>query len=245
MIRMLIPVALLLVGGTAAAQTAPVKQSAPAAAPIDPARLAAAERVVAQLVPSGIYQQMFDGVFNGMMDRMLGATGDLPLRQLAQMSGISEADAQALGDAKLHEVMDIYDPHWRERQSRMVKAFTAGMGGIMAKMEPMARAALSRAYAREFSLAELDDLNRYFATPVGAHYAARSLIIAMDPEMMKAMNELMPMMMAEMPQLIARAQAATKDLPPPRGKGDLSPAERKKLAELLGVDPETLEDPAS
>jgi len=45
--------------------------------------------------------------------------------------------------------------------------------------------------------------------------------------------------------LIKRAEEATADLPPERKKGDLSPAERKKLAELFGVDPETLKDDTS
>jgi hypothetical protein len=253
--RLLATAALLLAGiGSAHAQSnAPVPPSVtttavpakPVAAPADPARLAVAERVVARLVPQGVYKKIFDTVFTEMMDQMFGQLGDLPIGQVARLGGMDQAQAKALGDARIHEIMDLYDPAWRERQKRMMQAFAGGLGEVMVKVEPAARNALARAYAREFTVEELADLDRYFATPAGAHYAAQSLVIAMGPEMTKAMSEMMPEMMSAMPVLMQRAEEATADLPPVRKMDDLSPAERKKLAELLGVDPEKLEDDAS
>lgn len=241
--------ALLLAGiGTAQAQTAPAKpvvSAAPATAPVDPARLAVSQRLVARLVPEGIYKKLFDTVFNGMMDQIFGEVGEMPVAEIAKLGGLSQEQAKALGDAKMREVMEIYDPAWRERQKRMMQAFAAGMGDVMVKLEPAIRSALSRAYAREFTVDELTDLDRYFATPTGAHYAAQSLIIAMGPEMTKAMTDMMPEMMSAMPVLMQRAREATADLPPVRKLDDLSPTERKKLADLLGVDPEKLEDSTS
>jgi len=241
--RLSFAAALLFAGtGAAQAQTAPK----PAAlAPVDSARLAVAERVVTRLVPAGVYQTMFDTVFTEMMDQAFGQAGEMPVAQLARIGGISEDEVKALGDVKLREIVEIYDPAWRERQKRMMQVFAKGMGEVMAKLEPSVRTALARAYAREFSAAELEDLDRYFATPAGAHYAAKSLIISMGPDMTQAMQEMMPELMSAMPVLIKRAEEATADLPPERKKGDLSPAERKKLAELFGVDPETLKDDTS
>lgn len=247
--RSLLSAGMLLLAGTgiAQAQTGPQPgAAAPAAspAPVDPARLAVATRVVARLVPQGIYQKMFDTVFTGMMDQMFGQLGDMPIGEVARIGGISEEKAKALGDARLGEILAIYDPAWKERQRRSAQAVAKGMGEVMNKLEPGVRNALAKAYAREFTAAELEDLDRFFATPVGAHYAAQSLVIAMGPDMTQAMGEMMPEMMSAMPVLMQRVQEATADLPPQRKIGDLSPTERKKLAELLGVDPETLEDPA-
>lgn len=241
--------ALLLAGiGSAHAQTkpaaAPTAQAAPAA-PIDPARKAAAERVVGKLVPKGIYKEIFETVFSQVTDQVFGQMGELPVAQVAKLGGLSAEDAKALGNAKLGEIMAIYDPAWRDRQKRMMQAFAGGMAEIMVKLEPAMRDALARAYAREFSAEELAELDRFFVTPAGAHYAAQSLMIAMGPEMTKATTEMMPEMMSAMPVLIQRAEEAAADLPPARKIDDLSPAERKKLAELLGVDPEKLEDSTS
>lgn len=237
--------AALLLAGTGAAQAQTAPKPATALAPVDSARLAVAERVVTRLVPAGVYQTMFDTVFTQMMDQAFGQAGEMPLAQLARLGGISEDEVKALGDVKLREIVEIYDPAWRERQKRMMQVFAKGMGEVMSKLEPSVRTALAKAYAREFTAAELEDLDRYFATPAGAHYAAKSLIISMGPDMTQAMQEMMPELMSAMPVLIKRAEEATADLPPERKKGDLSPAERKKLAELFGVDPETLGDDAS
>ncbi|MDG2534346.1 DUF2059 domain-containing protein [Sphingomonas sp. HITSZ_GF] len=222
--------------------SAPVK---PVAAPADPARLAVAQRVVFKLVPEGVYKKMFATVFGEMTDQIFGQVGEMPVGEVAKLGGLSQAEAKALGDVKLREIMEIYDPAWRERQKRMMQAFGTGMGDVMVKVEPIVRKALAQAYAREFTVEELTDLDRYFATPAGAHYAAQSLAIAMGPEMTKAMTEMMPEMMSAMPVLMQRAEEATADLPPVRKMDDLSPLERKKLADLLGVDPEKLEDDAS
>ncbi len=53
----------------------------PQTAPADPARLAAAGKVVAKLVPQGIYLRMMRDAFPQMMDAMIG-----------QMSGLTPAD---------------------------------------------------------------------------------------------------------------------------------------------------------
>lgn len=247
--RPLAAVALLLaaIGSAHAQDTAkatPAKSAAPLP-PIDPARIAVADRVVAKLVPQGIYKQIMDTVFTQMTDQVFGQLGEMPVGEIAKLGGLSADQAKALGDARLGEIMAIYDPAWRERQKRMMQAFATGFGDVMAKLEPAVRTALARAYAREFGVEELSELDRFFATPAGAHYAAQSLVIAMGPDMTKAMGEMMPEMMSAMPVLIKRAEEATADLPPARKIDDLSPTERKKLAELLGVDPEKLDDNAS
>jgi hypothetical protein len=84
----------------------------------------------------------------------------------------------------------------------------------MNDVEPEVRAAMARAYARRFTVAQLGDLERFFATPTGAVYANESMMLMMGPDMMQAMQSFMPRLMKEMPTIMARVQEATKDLPP-------------------------------
>lgn len=234
--------ALLAFGASPApAQTAPAP--APQAAPApDPARLAVAGEVVGKLLPQGIYKRMLGTTMNSIVDSAMGAMGDLPMREIVRATGISEEDARSLGDGTIREVMEIYDPHWQERTQLTMHAMTDAMSDVMVSLEPRVREALTRAYAREFTLAELQDLRGFFATPAGGRYAARSMELFMDPEMLKTMNQAMPEIMKQMPALMEKAMAATRDLPKPRTNKDLTPEERRKLAGLLGVDPKTLEE---
>jgi hypothetical protein len=235
--RALIAAAALVALGSPAA----IAQTGAATQVADPARLAAAKDVVGKLLPQGIYKRMLGTTMNTMMDSIMGPIGDLPIREVMRLGGLSEADAKALGESTMREVMEVYDPHWLERMQLTMHAMTDAMSDLMVSMEPKVRDALGRAYAREFSLAELQDMGRFFASPSGAHYAGKSMELFMDPEMMKTMMEAMPEIMKQMPAIMEKAMTAAKDLPAPRTNKDLTPAERKKLAGLLGVDPKTLE----
>lgn len=219
----------------AQAQNAPVAAAAPVA---DPAKLAAARQVVVKLVPEGLYRRMMGEGMNEMMRNMAGSIGDLPMRDLIRAGGLSEAQVAQLGDAKISELMLLLDPHWHERTQLSMRAMTGELAELMASMEPAIRDALSQSYAREFSAAELADMARFFATPSGEHFAAQSMALFMAPEMMKAMSDLTPQIMQRMPQMMEKVQGATKHLPPAREYKDLSEAERRKFAELLGLDPE-------
>lgn len=242
MIKHLLAAAFLVPAAGHAQTAAPAAVTT--AAP-DPARLAAAKEAIAKLMPQGLYKRMLGTSLNGMIDSMMGTMGDMPIRDLVRMTGISEDEAKTLGPGTMHEVMDIYDPHWNERMKLMTHAMMNEMGDFMGGFEPRVREAMARAYAREFSLTELQEMNRFFATPAGGHYATRSMELFMDPEMMKSMTEMMPEMMKAMPDILAKAQAAIKDLPPARTNKDLTPEERKKIASLLGIDADKLDkDPA-
>ncbi|MBB5712022.1 DUF2059 domain-containing protein [Sphingomonas xinjiangensis] len=235
--KMLAIAAALAIGTTsAAAQTAPK----PVTAPVDPARLSAARQVVARLMPPGTYKRMMDQSMGPLMDSMTQSMGQLPVQELARLSGITAEEASTLGTGTIEQVMAIYDPHWRDRLKRSTDAMMGGMTEIMTNMEPAMREGLSRAYAREFVPAELAEMDRFFATPAGAHYALKSLQLFMDPEMMKIMSDMVPEMTKRMPDMMAKAEAAVAALPKPRSNSDLTPAERAKLATLLGVPADTL-----
>lgn len=210
------------------------------ATPVDATRLATARRTVDYVFPSGSYARIMNGAMSGMMDRMMDSVGKMPLRDLAALGNLSQDKVGKLGDGTLKEIMAIYDPHYQERTQLGMRAMTGELVKLMTRFEPAIRDGLAQAYARRFTVAQLEELNRFFATPTGTAYAADSFAIFMDPEVMSKMTELMPEIMKEMPALMAKMTEATASLPAPREFNDLSAAERQKLATLLGVSEEEL-----
>ena len=181
------------------------------------------------------------------MQAVTGSMGDalkaLPLRQIAEIGGLNAEQAKALDKINVEKVMAIYDPHWQERQQLTMRAMFDAMGDFFTTMEPTLREAMAQAYASTFTYAELTDLDRYFSTPTGAKYAARSTTIMTDPAVMASMKDMVPKMMQQMPQFLESAKKATAGLPPVRKLEDLTPAEKDTLAKALNVAPSKLHDP--
>ena len=238
----LITIAALVAATPAMAQTAP---ATPVAAPTDPAALAEARLVVAHLLPAGTYKKMFGPMMGSVMANIGDSMKALPLRQLAEMGGLDAKQAAALGKVRIDEVMAIYDPHWRERMQLSSRAMFDAMGDFFTTLEPEIREAMAHAYASHFTLAELTDIDHFFATPSGDKFASQYMTIATDPAMTAEMQSMMPKMMQQMPQFVAAAQKATASLPAPRKLKDLTPDERTRLAKALGVDESKLTDPKS
>lgn len=205
------------------------------AAPVDPARLTAARPVVASLFPDGTYKRMMGESMSKLMDSMVGGAMELPLADIARIADLPPEQVAAMDKAKLGEVAQIVDPYFRERMSRGMNAMFAEMGDLFSSLEPKMREGLARAYARKFDVAQLDELNRFFSTPTGARYAHESMLIYMDPEVMTELQGAMPEIMKQMPRMVKAMEKATKDLPPPRKAQDLTEADKKKIADLLGL----------
>jgi hypothetical protein len=184
---------------------AAMAQSAPQAA-ADRAPVAVADKVVAKLVPQGIYLRMMRDAFPQMMDAMI-----------ARMSGLTAAD---LGEKDksgktLEQLAAENDPAFRERMTIMTRVIGEDMGKLMDKLEPRVRVALGKAFARRFTLQQLSDLEAFFATPSGAAFAKDYLLTFMDPEMMREMSAFTPEMMRAMPDIMKRVEKETAHLPPP------------------------------
>jgi hypothetical protein len=237
--------ALALCAATPAfAQAASMVPSTTSAA-VDPATLAEARLVIVKLVPPGTYKKIMSSAMAPMMDNMAGNLKAMPLKQLAEMGGLDADQAAALDKVSVEQVMAIYDPHWQERTNLTMHAMFNAMGDFFTTLEPELREAMAKAYASHFTLDDLRDLNRYFATPTGTKFATQYMSIMTDPAMMDEMKAMMPKMMAAMPTFLDAAQKATASLPPPRKLESLTPAEKEKLAKALGVDETKLQDPKS
>jgi hypothetical protein len=227
-------VALCLTPAAAFAESAP---SAPAAtpAPIDPIRLEAARLTVGHVFPSGTYARLMNGTMDGMMKSMFDGVGKIPMRDLAAIGGLSEAQLAKLGNGTLEEVTTIIDPAFHQRMDLSMRTMMREMGAVMSSFEPAMQDGLAQAYARRFTAAQLAELNRFFDTPTGSIYAAESMLLFMDPAVMSKMQTMMPELMKQMPALIGKVKDATAGLPAPRKPAELNPAERQRLARLLGI----------
>jgi hypothetical protein len=194
----------LALPGAAAAQTVPPAAPQPASA--DPARLAVAGKVVAKLVPQGVYLRMMRDAFPQMMDAMI-----------ARMSGMTAAD---LGEKDksgktLEQLAAEKDPAFRERMTILTRVMGEEMGKLMDGLEPRVRVALGKSFARRFTLQQLNDLDAFFATPSGSAFAKDYLLTFMDPEMMQEMSAATPEIMRAMPAIMQRVEKETAHLPPP------------------------------
>jgi len=214
--------------------------SASAATAIDADRLAAAEKTIGHIFPSGTYARMMETTMDSTMNMVMDSIGNIPLRDLAAMGGLSKSKLEKLGPGTITEIMKIYDPHYQDRMERMMKSMGTEMGHLMAMFEPGMREGLQRAYAKRFNVQQLEEMNAFFSTPTGKIYAAESLMMFVDPEVVSQMQAFMPKMMKEMPNIVSKLKKTTSDLPPPRKLRDLNKEERKKLADLLGVPEDEL-----
>jgi hypothetical protein len=188
----------------AAPSVVAAQAAAPAAAAIDPARQAAADRAVAALVPDGVYTRMMRDQFPAMMDAIT-----------AQMMGMKPEDFGQPADGKtMAETMRESDPAYEERMKITTRVMSQEMGTVMGRMEPRVRAGLGRAFARKFTVQQLSDLNAFFATPSGKAFAGEYLALFADPEMMTEMTAMAPEMMKAMPEMMKKVEAATAHLPP-------------------------------
>lgn len=186
---------------------------------IETQRLAAARAAVQYVWPLGTYERMMKGSFDQMTDSMMASMFDMSLGDIA--GGMGE-DGKPLDPdtaaTTLREGMAKADPHFQERLSIMNRVMAAELVPVMNRLEPAIREAMARAYARKFTLEQLGEMNRFFATPAGGVYARESMMMWVDPEIMTAVAGFAPEMMKEMPRIMKKVEAASAHLPPPAGR---------------------------
>ena len=201
-------------------------------------RLPLARQVVTAMTPEGFYAEMMDDMMGSMLQPMLGLVGDHAAAEeaLKLQVGLQPDDQPELSDAERAEVLALLDPVAKERAAAVMASITKLFTDISRQIEAPFRDGLSKAFAVRFSDAELRDVQRFFATPSGTSFARQSLALYADPQVMSASMSIMPQLLETAPQMVADMEQATASLPKQRGYGDLSVAERQKLARLLGMN---------
>jgi hypothetical protein len=231
--------------GFAFVQPLAAQDSTPAALAVpDAARIAAAKVTIDYIFPAGTYARMFSGSFSQVMNQAMDGVANMPIADLVRSTGIPQEDIAKLGRATLSDVMEIVDPAYKQRQKATMDAMMPVLSNMMASMEPSMREALADVYAKRFTLEQLNDMNRFFATPSGTAYASNSMLIMMDPDVIGRISKDTPKMiqdfMAQLPAIEKTVNAATADLPKARSYADLTPDQKTRLANLLGVDEKDL-----
>jgi hypothetical protein len=219
---------IFLLAAAMAAATPAVAQVGPPAAPgaieaqpVESGRLAAATAVVEYLWPLGTFERLMRGPMDQLMDSMF----DIRLSDLAPgMNEDGKKTKQSGSDMTLREMMAKGDPHFDERMKITDRVLVEELVPILSRVEPAVQAGLSRAYARKFTVEQLGEMRRFFATPAGGAFASESMLLWMDPEIVTAMVGVVPEVMKEMPRIGQKLQEATAHLPPPPEP----PKERRK-----------------
>ncbi|MEE9433273.1 MAG: hypothetical protein V3V15_03435 [Sphingorhabdus sp.] len=212
------------------------------ATPIDPERLALAQKISAKLTPDGGYANsmanMFDEIIRPMSEAFLGMKTDA----MSALTGIDKKEIGKLSEEKQKAIAAILDPIGKDRAKLAFDHMTPFISEAMAAMEPAIREGTARAYARKFSTRQLTELGRFFETSTGGFFAAESYALQADPEIRRATSQAMPLMFEKAMGSASSMLEKLATLPEIRSLTDLNDGEIAKLAELLGVSVETLEE---
>ncbi len=213
--RHLAAASLFAVTTSAFAQTGTQPAVAPVAA-LDAARTAAAVRVIDRLWPVGTYRRMMDGTLTQVMDKMMESM--LGMRASDMMP--PDAAAKGGSDKTMLELAEKEDPHFRERFKITMDVMMREMLPVIEKIEPSVRESMTHIYARDYTEAQLADLDRFLASPTGTEFGKRWMMSFVDPEMTGATQKMMPELIRTMPEIMKKVEAATAHLPPPPKRKD-------------------------
>ena len=147
----------------ATAQTATVAQAP------EPARIAAAKALIAKVMPPERIDAMIDQMMRPMMENLRNAMAQAPQMQAAFAK-----------DPKVKGVLDAFVDGELQHSIALTKSSMPTMMDAMA-----------RAYARRFTVAQLNDVSAFFDTPSGKLYAEQAPTIMADPDVLAAQRAVM------------------------------------------------------
>jgi hypothetical protein len=210
--------------------------------PVDPARLALAQKTTAALIPPGSLEKMLDNLYGKMFETFLeemGGTSDL---SLSIKTGVESEKIAALDADTKKAVADVFDPYRKQRDDQMIKVIRPLISEFLTDLEPSMRDGLAHAYARKLTAAQLTEVNAFFATPTGSVYAAESMALGADPQVMVTMLKAMPPVISKFIDKGPTLEKQFKDLPKEKSLTDMTDADLAKLAKLMKVDVKVLKD---
>ena len=205
----------------------------------DPAKQALAERVAASLWPDGTYGRMIDSMFggkDGLTDMFLDMR---PADLMGALAETMVADGKPKPDIKegpepsptFRQMFTAEDPHFEERMRIMVKVMGDEVRRIARPIEPKFRAGLAKSIERRFTRAQLEPIAAFLETEPGRAYAAQSMTMFIDKDVMLAMVQSLPTMIKEMPAAFKKVEAATAHLPKPPKKAEVDEDTEKPESE--------------
>jgi hypothetical protein len=172
----------------------------------DPARIAAAERLVTLMVPPGFMRE-------AMPDLL--PDNDTILAVLASQLGIDTANMTR--EQRVHAVEEqgtLRDRHFRERFDIMMDVSRRTALELLDELEPDMRRVMVTLFARQFSVAEMTELTVFFETPTGRRYARLAMSMGNDPAWQEMMTMMAPRMLEAQQRIDAAVRDATAHLDP-------------------------------
>lgn len=210
--------------------------------PIEPARLALAQKTMGALIPAGSLERMMDNLYGKMFKTIMGEFGGQSDLMLSIKTGVESDQIAKLDEATKGKVADMFDPHRKEREDQITRVVKPLISEVLGDMEPPMRDGMSKAYARKFTAAQLTDLNTFLATPTGALYANEWMALQADPEVMLAVIKAVPPLITKFIDRAPQIEKDMKDLPKEKQLSDFDDKELAKLAKLMKVDVKVLKD---
>lgn len=214
-----------------------------AAEPLTPeqeARLPMAQDLVDRIVPPDALQSVMFPMLGTLVAPLTEDGEPQASVFVANQLGLSAFDID-MTEAQAEAAAALLDPAWREREQRKAAAMPAMMASMTGAMEEPIRRVMAELYAIYFNDEELADIATFFATPSGATYARQSFSMTSDPRLAMMVLQQMPVIMEAAMAMEVELEASMADLPAPRTLADLTPTERKGLAQLVGMSVEELE----
>ena len=144
-------------GPAAVAQTAP---AAAVATSIDPVQLAEARKLLDVIMPPSARAAMMATMVRGMMGNLVNGLGENPQFKTAM--------------TELPGAKEVFDEFVQRQTELATKDLTDNLPGMIE--------AMSRAYARRFTVGQMHEIGAFFATPTGRAYMNTATTVFSDPD---------------------------------------------------------------
>lgn len=162
---------------------------------IEPARVQAAARLIEVVMPPARMEAVVDGM------------------QRAMSTNLSRALESNPGMGAIRD-----DSNARAVFTRFIDRVQAETRTMMRATMPEMMTAMTRAYARRFTVAQMAEMQTFFATPTGQLYMDQSANIMADPDVTAWQQKLMSTQLARMPAMMQQLQTEMMALKPKGAK---------------------------
>ncbi len=141
----------------------------------DAARLEIAQKIVARLFPVGTSERAVKSNMEDLIIPMMDRALDLTIIEAIELFGLPEdtipASQKDEADKKIIAILEESQPNFRKDLDTLIDAYIEITALSSEPIEPALAGAMARDYARKYDLAQLNDLDQFFATDTGGIFA--------------------------------------------------------------------------
>jgi hypothetical protein len=159
---------------------------------LDTARVASAKSLMDVIMPPAKREAMIEGIMRGMMTNITQMMTSSP-----EMTSAFGGDERATA---------IFDKFMKQQQEDSITMLKENFPGMMD--------AMTNAYARRFTAAQLGEMRIFFETPTGQIYVDQAATIMNDPDILKWQSDLMAKGFSKLPKNVEAMMAEIKALKP-------------------------------